>query len=179
MCTKLSTWSVIVIAFIARTYHQVDAFGVVPCRLHPDIARVYATSIFFEFHEAIQDVDTIEIQCSRLLNGRGFDTFDAQNIPSQDVSNLILDAFGLKQIVVSGLMKGTLYHCRCLSSSTSLSWTYESQTLSLATLAHTKDGPVMQPNMRMYFEKSEFDTTLKLKWTPLAQDIDSITLQVG
>lgn len=181
MRPNLSSWSIIALLFVGYIQHQIgliNAFGPVPCRLHSDIAVVYATSIFFKFHEPIQDVDTIELQCSRLRNGRGFDSFNALENPAQDVSNRNVNAFGLTQIVISGLMRGTLYHCRCLSISNTHSWSYESRTLSLATLSAMKDPPTMQPGTKLSFEKSDVDTTVKLKWIPLAQDILNITIQV-
>lgn len=154
----------------------VSTFRPLACRLHPDNIAVYAMSIHFNF-QALQQIDTLIIQCSRLLNGRDFSSFSSQKYPLQDVDVIRTNAQDLDQLIVSSLIKGTLYHCRCISENSGQQYKFISPILSTTTRNAITWIPVLHGIVTL--TRSENDKSIRLRWNPLGQDVDKVTLQIS
>eukprot|EP01084_Bolivina_argentea_P022413 41658_1 len=157
-------------------FPQLFAFRPLCCRLHQDSINVYAMSIDFKF-QAVQEIDTITIQCSRLLNARDFSSFSTQLHPLQDVEVMRTNAQGINQLIISSLLPGTLYHCRCISQNSAHQYTFTSQILSTSTRNHVSSAPILSSMLKLI--KSENDNIIKLKWNPLAQDVNQLIIQIS
>eukprot|EP01083_Nonionella_stella_P281472 957704_1 len=164
--------------FILSIYlvRRLGAFRPLSCRLYPDNINVYAMSIHFKF-EAVQQIDTLTLQCSRLLNQRDFASFSTQNYPLQDVEVMKTNAQGTNQLVVSSLSKGTLYHCRCISENAAHQYRFKSPILSTSTKKDVLLPPILSSTLRLI--KSADDKSVQLKWNPLAQDVNQLAIQIS
>ena len=166
-----------ILALVATHIRSTLAFQPIACRLHSDDVAVYSTSMHFHF-QRVSGVDMISVQCSRLLRHRDFDTFSPQTYTMQDAESTTAMADGVNQMVISGLQKGSLYHCRCVSTNIGREWSFASPVLSTSTRTHTERPPSFRGNF-LRLTPSDGGQSVKLRWEPLAQDVDKLKLQIS
>jgi len=169
--------------FAVFAIHSPSALAFMPiaCRLHSDGVAVYSTSMHFHF-QRVSGLDQIKVQCSRLLNHRSFGSFSAQTFTMQDVESRISIPDGVNQIVISGLQKGSLYHCRCVSTNVGREWSFASPVLSTSTKTEVENPASFDSRFGRNFlrlTQSEGAHTVKLSWNPIAQDITALKVQIS